>query len=101
MHWGLQRDTSAWLRNKRRARGTQAGRANETRGTGVKACSPTCTRKVVWLPRAAEVLHPWAPGPSALGVTARVLRREVHGHRVFVVELQAGKELPDNMGMVS
>lgn len=52
-------------------------------------------------PRLPEVLHPRAPGPSALGVTVGVLCREVHGHWVFVVELQAGKELLDDMGIVS
>lgn len=38
-------------------------------------------------PRLPQVLHPRAPNPSAFGVTAGVLIREVHGHRVFVVEL--------------
>lgn len=45
------------------------------------------------------LLHPRAPSPGALGVTAGVLLGEAHWHRVFVVELQAGKEMLDNLGV--
>lgn len=52
-------------------------------------------------PRPPQALHPRAPNPSALGVTAGVLVREVHRHRVFAVELQAREELLDHMGILS
>lgn len=44
-------------------------------------------------------LHPWAPSPCVLGVTVGVLIRKDHRHRVFVVELKAGKELLDDIGV--
>lgn len=47
----------------------------------------------------SHVLHPRAPSPCVLGVTVGVLIREVHRHRVFVVELKAGKELFDDVGV--
>lgn len=56
------------------------------------ACTEMCS--------SLRALHPGTPHASTLGIAAGVLWREVCGHWVLVVVLQAGKELLDNLGML-
>ena len=98
----MKLDNSAWFRSKSRAQRTQAGRTDRQESheyrPGVQLANREAFRRPSRLP---EILHPRAPGPSGLGITAGVLCRKVHRHGVFLVELQTGKELLDDVGIFS
>lgn len=65
---------------------------------GLRSSLPRNGLQPPLLPRA---LHPGAPHTSALGIAAGVQGWEVRRHRMFMVVLQAGKKVLDDVGVLS